>query len=428
MKLGQTLAKTNDILTVYLKLTYPLIMPIAILALIAFPTFFILLSKTEILWLDITCTIADLGLLINRLNGFLHSNFLYIYWFCFIILCFPFNFTYNLFVNSHNIGYELGEIIMLMAIFTMIPSTLLTFIVLFLGISIATIVFFISQASISLPTDLNHTFPWYLLAMILGFIFSAQRNQNYQKEKLQTQQLAIMKNQLAHLDRNDSIKEAILAVAHELNQPLSAISNYINGSMRYLNHEYNDKVPSKLEHAMRQTQAQAQRAADIVLALKNFLCHQPTKTKIVEINKLIKHVIELMQPTILKADIKLGLNLSTALPKIKCNQTQIELVLTNLINNAIEAINTGHCETKRIIITTRKHLNQQISITIEDTGPGIDDEIKEKLFFPFVTSKEQGVGLGLSLSYNIIQRLGGHISADSVKQKGSRFTIILPTT
>ena len=215
MKSWNILAKLNNTLTTHLKLTYPFITSISILALIAFPTFFLWLPRTEILWLDITCTIAAIGLLIIHFNQSLSASFLSIYWLFFIILCFPFNFTYNLFVNNHSIGYELGEITMLMAIFTMIPSTLLALIILLSGIVVAILVFFINQVSLYIPINLHETFFWYLLAIILGFIFSAQRNKNYQKEKRQARQLEVMKNQLTYLDRNDSIKEAILAIAHE---------------------------------------------------------------------------------------------------------------------------------------------------------------------------------------------------------------------
>ena len=212
-----------------------------------------------------------------------------------------------------------------------------------------------------------------------------------------------------------------------LNQPLGAIENYINGGLRYLETEHNGAAPCKIKYAFERSREQAQRAAEIILALKNFLCYQPTKIATIEINKLIIHVVELMQSSAHDADVQIQLKLGNMLPKIKCNQTQIELVLTNLITNAIESFSNINCKTRHILITTSKYSNQQISFIVEDTGPGIDDNIKKKLFFPFVTSKNQGVGLGLSLSYNIIQRLGGRIEVFSIKMKGSRFTVILPT-
>jgi signal transduction histidine kinase len=400
--------------------------PIGILGLVAYPSFYFLFPKTEILWLDMICTLACIVLLLVKRLSFLKLHYLYLYWYFFLILCFPFNFTYNLFVNPHNTGYELGEMIMLITIFSIISDTVLIIILQSIGIGLAVILFFLHSGRVFIPTDVQATIPWYILGMVLGLILSHRRNSKVKEERIDTKNLEQEKASLAFLSRKDSIREAILAVAHELNQPLSAVQNYTRGCQRRLVKLYGAKLPPEVNDGLTKSAEQAQRAGNIIHTLKDLLCEEDLKGEMTSINILIHKVVRLMNETIIEAKVNLQLKLEANLPELKCNPTQLELVLVNLLKNACESIVEADNNKRSIIIKTAQASSSTLIVSITDSGLGITPDISKKLFNPFVSTKEDGVGLGLSLSYNIIQRHGGSIKAQPAPHQGAIFEITLP--
>ena len=371
--------------------------------------------------------LACVALFVCKYHSSLTKKYLPLCWLIALLICFPFNFTYNLLINPHNIGYELGEMIMLLVIFAMLSDTLLLIIMQGIGITLAVLVFFLYTSNIFIPTTISHTLPWYTLGIVLGIILSNRRDQSYRKERIVTTAINQEKDTLAFFLRKDSIKEAILAIAHEINQPLGAITNYINGSKKRLEKRYGDDLSHDIIGALNKASEQAERTGNIIHSLKNFLCDEEIKYQPYNINTIVDNVIILLDDITRKNHIEIKCSLSTGLPTIKCDKIQIELVLVNLINNACEAIVESNNLKKQIIIET-KRADDHIMIHIEDSGNGIDPKIVDKLFFPFVTTKATGVGLGLSLAYTIIQRHGGRLYTDSTQKKGGLFTITLPIT
>ena len=136
----------------------------------------------------------------------------------------------------------------------------------------------------------------------------------------------------------------------------------------------------------------------------------------------------LLTDSLREARVSLQIKLVDDLPSIKCNPTQLELVLVNLIKNSIESMLDASVEKRALIIRARQEQtdSDKLTISIEDSGTGISEDVVKRLFEPFVSTKENGVGLGLSLSYNIVQRHGGSISAKSLGDQGAIFTIMLP--
>jgi len=234
------------------------------------------------------------------------------------------------------------------------------------------------------------------------------------------------KNRLAHVSRTDSIKEAISGIAHQLNQPLTAVSNFVSGCERRLKSLYGDELPVEIISALHEANAQAQRAGDIIHSLKNLLCKGEINKQWCNINTIITNMIGLVNESIKQADIEINLKLDENLPEINCDKTQIEQVILNLINNAVDAISDKRIKTRIMTIKTAFSSTDEIQISIADSGIGIQKDMLDKIFVPFVSSKPQGMGIGLSLCYNIIQRHNGQIFAESSLGAGSIFKIIFP--
>ena len=234
------------------------------------------------------------------------------------------------------------------------------------------------------------------------------------------------KDDLSFHARKDSVKEAVLAVAHEINQPLSAVSNYASGCLKRLEKSHGDTLPSDIKDGLEKCIAQARRAGDIIHSLKDFLSVGNVYRQENNVNLIITELLSFLGENIQKNNIRLKLNLESQLPKIQCDRIQIELVLTNLIKNACEAMVTNDTRNRLLSISTKSVSENTVSIIIEDTGIGIKSGILEKIFFPFVSTKIDGVGLGLSLSHHIIESHYGKVDVSSLQGEGSKFTVKLP--
>ena len=260
---------------------------------------------------------------------------------------------------------------------------------------------------------------------IIGVAVDITKEKNLEEKISVTENIARDNTILANVTLNNSVVEAILAVAHEINQPLSAVSNYAAGCYHYLKKQYGENLPPHIEQGLKECMLQAKRAGDIVHGLKDFLGNNDGKREHYDINLIIENLLTLLNNALGLEKIEIILNLEHQLPKIKCNLLQIELVLTNLIKNSCEAMNES--SKKTLTISTKNTHNGDIRIGIKDTGSGIKAEILSNLFAPFMTTKPTGLGLGLSLAYNIVQRHEGKIYADTQSKSGSIFYVELAT-
>lgn len=233
------------------------------------------------------------------------------------------------------------------------------------------------------------------------------------------------KELLEYFSRQNSVKEALLAVAHEVNQPLSAVVSYASGCRNRLLNKYGDELPTEIQEGLNKCVEQAKHAGKIIHTLKDMFCYRKINLELVSINSLINNTVNLLAETIQEVNAELKLNLSNNIQKTECDPRQIELVLTNLIKNACEAV-SEHSDKGTITLSTEQSDKNNIKIFVENTGRIIKPEILNKIFFPFVSTKNGGLGLGLSLSYNIVEQHGGKIFVDSTKKNGVKFVIILP--
>ncbi|MEJ2452997.1 MAG: PhnD/SsuA/transferrin family substrate-binding protein [Candidatus Thiodiazotropha sp.] len=230
--------------------------------------------------------------------------------------------------------------------------------------------------------------------------------------------------ELARVGRLSTLGEMASGIAHELNQPLTAISTNAQASIRLL--ESNSSNVEVCVDVMERIADQADRAGEIIRQLRRFVRKEPLERADIDINDLVNAVVVLIRPEIRRASVMLELDLEQNLPKISAQPIQIEQVILNLARNAIEALLDNVQEERWLCICTQHSDERWIKVIVRDNGPGIDAELAGTLFDPFVTSKSQGMGLGLSISHGIIEAHGGKLTVNPDYRKGAEFIFTLP--
>ncbi|GAB4347080.1 MAG: hypothetical protein Kow006_06410 [Gammaproteobacteria bacterium] len=230
--------------------------------------------------------------------------------------------------------------------------------------------------------------------------------------------------ELAHAARLSTMGEMATGIAHELNQPLSAIANYTAACIRMLSAE-NYSRESLLE-AMQLTSRQARRAGDIIRRIRAFIRKAGPAPEPVDINTLIREVVGLLAPETRKNGIEIKLDLASDLPMIAAHAIEIEQVTLNLMRNAIDSMSKVESDRLDLTIMTRQRGGTHIEVLVRDRGTGFEVEDSEEVFMPFYTTKSTGMGLGLSISRRIIESHGGKLWATANDGGGATFHFSLP--
>ncbi|MBX9645767.1 MAG: PAS domain S-box protein [Xanthobacteraceae bacterium] len=232
-----------------------------------------------------------------------------------------------------------------------------------------------------------------------------------------------LQSELVHVSRLSAMGEMASALAHELNQPLSAISNYMKGSRRLLVDSTDVNAP-KIEAALDRAAEQAIRAGDIIRRLRNFVAREAFEKRIESLSKLIEEAGALGLTGAREQGVILRFNLDPTFDLVLADRVQIQQVLVNLFRNALEAMAAS---THRELIASNARANDDmIEIAVSDTGHGFGDDAQTNLFQPFFTTKETGMGVGLSISRTIIEAHGGRMWAETNQAGGATFRFTLP--
>jgi two-component system, LuxR family, sensor kinase FixL len=243
-------------------------------------------------------------------------------------------------------------------------------------------------------------------------------------ERQQTEaRLQELQAELVHVSRLTAMGEMASALAHEINQPLSAIANYMKGSQRLLAASTDERAP-QLRDAMDKAADQAQRAGQIIRRLRDFVARGESERRVEDVKKLIEEASALALVGAKDRDVRVRFDLAPRADFVLADKVQIQQVLLNLIRNAIEAMEG--CERRDLTIATAVLPGNLIEIRVTDTGAGISPEISAQLFQPFVTSKRQGMGVGLSISRTIVEAHGGAIAPRPNPGGGTVFSFTLP--
>lgn len=233
--------------------------------------------------------------------------------------------------------------------------------------------------------------------------------------------------ELAHVARLSTMGEMASGLAHELNQPLTAIATNAHACIRMLE---SGRVDSeRCADVMERVGTQAERAGEIIRNLRQFVSKEQPEVAPVNLNELIAEVLTLIRPEANRADVRIITELDPAIGRVTAQRIQIDQVIVNLLRNAIDAMVDAGAQKREIRILTRMDNEAGlVETTVADTGPGLKQEIRSKLFTPFTTTKSQGMGLGLSISLGIIESHHGNLFLDSEPGAGAVFRFTLPVT
>jgi two-component system sensor kinase FixL len=249
-----------------------------------------------------------------------------------------------------------------------------------------------------------------------GFIrdLTERQETEHQLDELQTE--------LARLSRLTAMGEMASTLAHEINQPLSAISNYLQGCGRLLESVDHPNVP-KIRDALAETTKQTLRAGHIIRQLREFVARGETEKRPENISKLVEEASALALVGAPEEGVKPRFSFESHTKSVLVEKVQIQQVLLNLMRNAIEAMHDSG--QKELLVATKEVDGDMIEVSVADTGPGISAEIADRLFQPFVTTKPAGMGVGLSISKRIIEAHGGEMWAEPNPGGGTVFRFTL---
>jgi two-component system sensor kinase FixL len=230
-----------------------------------------------------------------------------------------------------------------------------------------------------------------------------------------------MQSELIHVSRLTSMGEMASALAHELNQPLSAIANYMKGSVRLLEAQNPDL--SKISSALSEAGDQALRAGAIIRKLRDFITRGEAETRVEHLPRLIEEAGALAMVGAKEMGIRLRFDLSPNADLVVADKVQIQQVVLNLMRNSLDCMVSS--PVRNLTVATQLDDGDMVEVSVTDSGPGIDPDVASRLFQPFVTTKAEGMGVGLSICRTIIEAHGGKIWFEPGPGGGTSFRFTL---
>ncbi len=229
---------------------------------------------------------------------------------------------------------------------------------------------------------------------------------------------------LAHVARLTTVGEMATVLAHELNQPLTAISHNSDALLSTLQ-DFPDTSPEVIE-TVSDIYEQAHRAGGIIQSMRRMVQKDAHSSIKVDINQLVVETVRLTHPEAREHNVSVQLQLGENLPDLLIDPVQIQQVLVNLERNGVEAIRNHRSKIRKLYITTMQFDEEFIRVTVQDTGPGVTQEVERSLFKSFQTTKLDGMGMGLSISRSIVEAHGGRLWLDGSESEMTTFHFTLP--
>jgi len=242
-------------------------------------------------------------------------------------------------------------------------------------------------------------------------------------QQLTEDRLKELQSEVTHMSRFTALGEMASTLAHEINQPLTAISNYLKGSRRLLERMEGENVEI-VRDAVSKAADQALRAGQIIRRLREFVARGESERRIESLPKLIEDASTLALVGAREHGIAVTFRLDPDADLVLADRIQIQQVLVNLMRNAIDVMSEGGAVRRLDIATAGAH-DDQVEVTVADTGSGLAPEVARQLFQPFVTTKRKGMGLGLSICRTIVEAHGGKIWVESPPAGGTIFHFTL---
>lgn len=230
-------------------------------------------------------------------------------------------------------------------------------------------------------------------------------------------------DELAHVLRLHTIGEMAATLAHEINQPLCAITNYAQGGAHRLRVGALD--PAALLQAFEQIALEGLRAGQILRGIRGLVQRDDEAETAIDVNALAGEALRVLEPQARQHGVTVRLEGGVGIPTVQANATQIEQVMVNLMLNGVQATaGAGAARREVVVVTTRS--GESIEVAVSDTGEGIAPTVVSRLFTPFVTTKARGLGLGLAISRTIVENHGGRLWAMPNPGTGTTFRFSLP--
>jgi two-component system sensor kinase FixL len=264
---------------------------------------------------------------------------------------------------------------------------------------------------LSAVTREGDVFPVYLAVNEIktgerSYFAGIVRDLSEQKEAQEA--LLEQRERLARVGRLSTMGEMTASIAHEINQPLTAISAYSQACMKLL--EKDDYDVTRVLDGLRKLNEQSLRAGAVIERIQRFVRHEGSEKKLVDINALIRDLLHLAEADARLHSIDLHFELENGLPEAYCDPVQIQQVALNLIRNAIDAMLEVNCAHGADVIVSTRRCDEGIEVAVIDLGTGVTEENEPLVFSPFHTTKAEGMGMGLSICRSIVRHHGGDLN------------------
>jgi two-component system, LuxR family, sensor kinase FixL len=254
---------------------------------------------------------------------------------------------------------------------------------------------------------------------------SIQAERDYANiRRREEQEARRLQERMTHVSRMATMGEMAAGIAHELNQPLSAIATYARACERFLQSAEPDLAETR--SSLAEISLEALRAGEIIRRLRQLVSAKPSDRAVTEVNTLVEDLEVLMQAdarvhkTLIEFDLAPGLN------PVKADRTQLQQLILSLVRNSIEALSETIATARRVTIRSCRTPDGRVELSVSDNGPGVAPDMVDRLFIPFTTTKASGTGLGLAISQTIAQAHGGSIGYRQESPSGACFFVRLP--
>ena len=248
---------------------------------------------------------------------------------------------------------------------------------------------------------------------------------NLSKQLATEERLSELSAEIAHVSRQSAMSELAADLAHELNQPLSATSNFLAAARMLIE---KGESSERIVELLRMGSEQTQRAGEIIRRMRAFMARGEVEMRTESVERTVRDAVDLVLVGTGQFHIRVSYELDASAPFIFADRIQVQQVLVNLLRNSMEALRTSGPQDRNITISSRKLNDQMVEILVSDSGPGIPSHVLEQLFSRFTSTKGSGggMGIGLSISKRIIEAHGGTLSAENRPEGGASFRFTLP--
>ena len=243
--------------------------------------------------------------------------------------------------------------------------------------------------------------------------------------KLAEEQARKTRDEIDRLSRISLLGEMTGSIAHELNQPLSGIMSNAAAGQRFI--DLGNVDLAALREILGDIAADSRRASDVMRHIRNTIKSGETIREQINMNDVIDRVAHMVQPDTVAHSCELQISLAKEFPVVAGDPIQIQQVLINLVTNACDAMVDIPVDRRKVEIATERSGSNAIKVIVRDHGPGVPDQIRDRLFEQFFTTKEEGLGMGLAIVRSIIQSHGGKVDVENMDGDGACFSFILPT-